>query len=117
MDASSPKFNVTDANGTKWKVKLGVEAQPETAATRIVWAVGYYTDEDYYFDSIKVKGLPKLKRGEKYVSGNTVHGARLERKVKGEKSLATWSWFNNPFTNTRQMNGLKVLMALVNNWV
>src|SRR5882724_1366329 len=116
-DGSSPKFDVEDASGVKWKVKLGVEAQPETAATRIVWAAGYFTDEDYYFDSIKVKGLPKLKRGQKYVSaGGIVHGARLERKVKSEKEIANWSWFENPFINTREFNGLKAMMALINNW-
>src|SRR5438270_9954338 len=27
---SNPKFDVRDENGTKWKVKLGEEAQPET---------------------------------------------------------------------------------------
>ena len=116
-DASSPKFDIEDQTGTKWKVKLGVEAQPETAATRIVWAAGYFVDEDYYFDSIKVKGLPKLSRGQKYVSpGGIVHGARLERKTKGEKEIANWSWFKNPFLNTREFNGLKVVMALINNW-
>jgi len=116
-DASSPKFDIEDQTGTKWKVKLGVEAQPETAATRIVWAAGYFVDEDYYFDSIKVKGLPKLSRGQKYVSpGGVVHGARLERKTKGQKEIGNWSWFKNPFLNTREFNGLKVVMALINNW-
>jgi len=27
--------------GVRWKVKLGKEAQPETSATRLLWAVGY----------------------------------------------------------------------------
>jgi hypothetical protein len=43
---SSPKFKVTDADGTKSKVKLGAESEPETVATRLVWAAGYATDED-----------------------------------------------------------------------
>src|SRR5438270_13705440 len=29
------KFDVEDSNGKKWKAKLGVEAQPETVATRL----------------------------------------------------------------------------------
>src|SRR5215212_4965370 len=35
---SSPKFVVEDANGVRWKVKLGDEARSETAATRLLWA-------------------------------------------------------------------------------
>jgi hypothetical protein len=31
--ATSPKFDVTDAWGVVWKVKLGDESQAETAAT------------------------------------------------------------------------------------
>src|SRR6185369_14861655 len=34
-DASSPKFMVKDARGVRWKVKLGEEAQPETAASHL----------------------------------------------------------------------------------
>src|SRR6185436_15906216 len=40
----SPKFRVKDATGVTWTVKLGVEAQAETVATRFVWAMGYYTE-------------------------------------------------------------------------
>jgi len=43
-EGSNPKYSIEDSNGVKWKVKLGREAQPETAATRFVWAAGYYTD-------------------------------------------------------------------------
>src|SRR2546423_3073999 len=46
--ASSPKFEVQDENGAKWKVKLGPEAKSETAATRLLWAAGYFVDENYY---------------------------------------------------------------------
>ena len=47
LKGSNPKFVVRDAAGVKWKIKLGTEARPETAATRLVWAVGYSADEDY----------------------------------------------------------------------
>src|SRR5881397_3772965 len=47
LEGSSPKFTVEDGDGVKWKVKLGPEAQPETAATRLAWGVGYFADEDY----------------------------------------------------------------------
>src|SRR4029078_2937709 len=29
LDGTNPKFVVQDASGTKWKVKLGLEARPE----------------------------------------------------------------------------------------
>ncbi|HEY6902770.1 MAG TPA: hypothetical protein VI216_00575 [Candidatus Acidoferrales bacterium] len=117
LNESQPKFDVEDAHGTRWKVKLGQEAKPEVAATRLVWAAGYFVDEDYYVDELKVRGLPKLHRGEKYASEDgTVHGARLERKLEGVKKLGKWSWFDNPFVGTREFNGLRVMMALLNNW-
>src|SRR5260221_9739035 len=79
----SPKFDVEDRLGNKWRVKLGEESKPETVATRLLWAVGFFTDEDYYLPLIHVDGLPRLHRGQKYVtSDGSVRGARLELKVK-----------------------------------
>src|SRR5262245_60648690 len=54
---ATPKFEVKDENGVHWKVKLGKEAQSETAATRLLWAAGYYVDPAYYFPEIRVEGL------------------------------------------------------------
>src|SRR3712207_414854 len=34
----SKKYRVRDARGRVWVAKIGKEAQPETAATRLVWA-------------------------------------------------------------------------------
>lgn len=113
---SSPKFKVKDAQGVEWKVKIGAEPQAETAATRLLWAAGYFVDEDYYAPEIKVEGLPKLRRGEHFVSDGVVHGVRLERKIKGQKNVGTWDWFKNPFKQTREFNGLRVMMSLLNNW-
>lgn len=114
---TSPKFEVTDDQGVKWKVKLGQEPQSETAATRLLWAAGYFVDEDYYFAEFKVTGMPKLRRGGKFVSADgTVHRARLERKSKELKSVGTWDWFAAPPQGKREMNGLRVMMSLVNNW-
>src|SRR4029077_18425504 len=36
LDGSNPKFVVRDQDGVKWKVKLGLEARPETVASRLV---------------------------------------------------------------------------------
>lgn len=116
LHGNSPKFDVRDDVGRKWKVKLGKEAQSETAATRLLWAVGYYTDEDYFLPSVQVEGLPHLKRGSQFEQGEQVKAARLELGGKGEKSEGEWHWKKNPFTGTRELNGLRVMMCLINNW-
>ena len=117
LKQTSPKFDVLDAQGEKWRVKLGAEPQAETAATRLLWAAGYFVDEDYYVAELKVQNLPKLHRGREFVSPDgTVHGARLKRKSKDMKKLGDWSWFENPFVGTTELNGLRVMMCLLNNW-
>ena len=45
---TSAKFIVEDENGTRWKAKLGDEVRSETAASRLLWAAGYFVDDDYY---------------------------------------------------------------------
>jgi hypothetical protein len=117
MEATSPKFEIEDGQGVRWKVKLGQEPESETAATRFLWAAGYFVDEDYYLAAVNVTGMPKLQRGEEFVSaGGTVHRARLERKSNDVKQVGVWDWFDNPFLDTREMNGLRVMMSLLNNW-
>jgi hypothetical protein len=114
---TSPKFWVTDGQGVAWKVKLGAEPQAETAATRFLWAAGYFVNEDFYISDLTVKGLPKLQRGQEFVSsGGIVHGARLERRLTTVTKLGDWDWFDNPFLGRRELNGLRVMMSLLNNW-
>jgi hypothetical protein len=112
---SSPKFEVEDEHGAIWKVKLGPEVKSETAATRLLWAAGYFVDDTYYRPQIHVKGLPRLTRGQEFVSGETVTSVRLERYRKSDDSK-DWSWYKNPFSGTRELDGLKVMMALLNIW-
>ena len=116
MKGTSPKLRVKDANGVEWKLKMGAEPQAETAATRLLYAAGYFVDEDYYAVDVKVADLPKLKRGENYVKDSTIHSVRFEKKIKGQKDLGNWDWFKNPFVGTREFNGLRVMMSLLNNW-
>ena len=116
-EGTSPKFDVIDDQGVQWKVKLGEETKSETAATRLVWAAGYFADEDYYLPELRVEKLPKLERGRQFVSrGGVVHGVRLERKLKGQKKTENWSWFQDPYVGTKELDGLKIMMALMNNW-
>jgi hypothetical protein len=116
LDGTNPKFVVKDKDGVKWKVKLGIETRPETVATRLVWAVGYYANEDYFLPELQVKDMPaKLHRGQNLVGPNgTMQNVRLKRE--DDKKIGTWQWRTDPFTGTRELNGLRTLMAVINNW-
>jgi hypothetical protein len=117
MAGSNPKFDVVDGNGVKWRVKLGDEARPETVASRLVWAVGYFANEDYFIPVLHVQSMRRLHRGGGQVSRDgTVLNVRLKRHLKDEKKIGIWPWATNPFTGTREWYGLRVLMAVINNW-
>jgi hypothetical protein len=117
LKGTNPKFEVRDENGVKWKVKLGVETRPEVAASRLVWAVGYFANQDYFLPELRVRDMPRLKRGQNLVRPDgTVRNVRLKREVEGEKKLGEWKWSKNPFRRRRELNGLRVMMALINNW-
>jgi len=118
LNGTSPKFVVRDQDGVKWKVKLGAEARPETVASRLVWAVGYSANEDYFMPVLHVENLPAhLHRGQEFVGPEgTVQNVRLKRYLKEEKKTGNWHWRSNPFSDTRELNGLRVMMALINNW-
>jgi hypothetical protein len=112
----NPKFNVVDEAGVKWGVKFGNEARPETAATRLVWAVGYFTNEDYYLADLNVGQLrQKMTRGQNLIEGEKLNGARFKRHNTGEKQIADWSWDKNPFVGTKELDGLKIMMEIICN--
>jgi len=115
-EGGMPKFDVQDARGVKWRVKLGPEAQAETAASRLLWAVGYNAEESYFLERTRIKGLRKLSRGQTYVQGDSVRGARFEPRRENVDRGKEWGWSKNPFKNTRELNGLKTMMVLLNNW-
>ena len=45
----STKYRVRDAAGNEWVAKIGKEAQPDTSANRLLWAIGYETEIAYLF--------------------------------------------------------------------
>jgi hypothetical protein len=103
---TSKKIIVKDDKDRQWTVKFGAEARPETAATRIVWAMGYHVDEDYFVKRAHIEGWPE---------GDAVN-VRFERSHNGYKEVGLWNWESNSFKGTRELDGLKVLMVLMNNW-
>ncbi len=114
---TNPKFDVRDSAGTNWKAKLGPEARPETAATRLLWAVGFVANENYYLAATKVSNMPaRLRRGQELVGPDgEIKSLRLQKGPHGKK-IGSWSWRHNPFKGTREFNGLRVMMALLSNW-
>ncbi|HMD49728.1 MAG TPA: hypothetical protein VKG79_11545 [Bryobacteraceae bacterium] len=119
MDGTNPKFSVRDRDGMKWKVKLGTEAKPETVATRLVWAVGYFTNEDYFLPEFRVDDMPRLRRrgANHFIEPDgSMRNVRLKREPDDEKKIGIWRWRDDPFYSTREWNGLRVMMALINNW-
>jgi hypothetical protein len=116
-DGANPKFDVRDANDVEWTVKLGREARSETAVTRLVWAAGYFASEVYFMPEIRVATMRPLSRGQDQVEpGGIVHNVRLKRHFEELTKTGKWSWNDNPFEDTRELNGLRVLIALVNDW-
>jgi hypothetical protein len=117
LGGTSTKFYVKDQDGVEWLVKVGDEARGETAATRFVWAMGYFVDEDYFVPAMRVAGLLKLHRKSHSIhKDGTITNARLKRTENSQKKLNTWAWTDNPFLGSRELNGLRVLMAVMNNW-
>jgi hypothetical protein len=114
----SVKWKVRDGAGKKWAVKLGREAQPETVAVRLVWAAGYVTEVNYLVPCVHIVNAPKppkdksVERCEKDGFANV----RFEARPEGVKRLGEWGWKDNPFAGTKELQGLVVLMALLNNW-
>jgi hypothetical protein len=115
-NGSNPKFDVRDANGTKWRAKLGAEARPEVAASRLLWAIGYFTDVDYVVPKATIAGL-RMHRGHSYIhNGDQVADTRFAHKPRHEKRIAGWAWKHNPFLGTREFNGLRVMIGMLNSF-
>jgi hypothetical protein len=113
---TSPKFRVKDGLGREWVAKLGKEAQSETAAVRLLWAVGYPTEVNYLIPCAHISGAPRPKKKAYRCEGNGFANVRLEARPKNVERTGQWKWNRNPFVGTRELQGLVVLMGLINNW-
>ena len=100
----SKKYEVRDGAGRKWVVKIGKEAQSETSAIRLLWGVGYVTEVNYLEPRVTIPGK------------GTFTNARFEARPENWKRMGEWKWKTNPFNGTQELQGLKVMMALINNW-
>lgn len=112
----STKYRVRDASGRIWVAKIGKEAQAETAAVRLVWAVGYMTEINYLVPCLRIEGAPKAGKDSETCADGGYFNVRLEARPEGVMRLDEWKWTDNPFASTRELRGLIVMMALLNNW-
>ncbi|HYE88528.1 MAG TPA: hypothetical protein VEA16_19335 [Vicinamibacterales bacterium] len=103
---TNPGYDVRDASGRQWSVKLGIEAQPEVTTSRILWAMGFHQPAQYFVHQFTLTGTDA---GVKEV-------ARFRTEVEPWKAGGEWSWYENPFMNTAQFRGLIVAQLLLNNW-
>ena len=98
------KFRLREKSGREWVVKAADESQPEVAATRLLWAIGYPTEIDYIVPKVAIAKWGKFK--------NVRFEARPDDVKRGER----WSWDDNPFKMSNEFAGLRIMMAMLNNW-
>ncbi len=100
----STKYRIHDGSNREWVAKIGKEAQSETAAVRLLSALGYETEIVYL--------VPRLTIPTK----GTFTNVRLEARPDSAEREGRWKWGDNPFIGTQQFQGLKLMMAMFNNW-
>jgi hypothetical protein len=117
---SQPCIAVRDARDRLWRVKWGHEAKPEAFAVRVVAALGYFAEVTHYVPSGVIVGVNELSRARDCVQDDgSFTAARFELEDRSVRMLFdehSWSWDDNPFVGTRQLNGLKLVVMLLSNW-
>ena len=103
----SVSYDVVDPGGLEWSAKIGPEAQTEVVVSRILWGLGYHQPPIYYLPSWQVRdgeGEPAK-----------VSEARFRPKLPNlERARDIWTWADNPFSGTRELKGLLVIMLMLN---
>jgi hypothetical protein len=100
----SKKYRVRDGSGREWVVKIGKEAQSETSAIRLLWGVGYLTEVNYLVPRVTIPGK------------GTFTNVRFEARPEEWDRVGEWKWKKNRFVGTPEYQGLKIMMAMINNW-
>jgi hypothetical protein len=115
-----PCVSVRDTRGHVWRVKWGDEVHTEAFASRFAWAAGFFVEVNYFVPSGRIEGASTLQRaGECIGEDGSFRNARFELDEPGvvkHFDEHSWSWNDNPFVGTRELNGLKVVMMLLSNW-
>lgn len=93
----------------EWSAKFPPEAGTEVIASRILWGIGYHQPPIYLLTGWTA---------ERATSPNPQLPARFREKkpdLHGLDPGDAWSYYDNPFHGTREMNGLLVLQAMLGN--
>jgi hypothetical protein len=109
----SPGYDVRDANGVVWSVKLGPEAQSEVTSSRILWAIGFHQPPTYHLEEWTLTGAPAPGQGDE---DETEFGGRFRPDIPGWTVVDEWKWNDNPHMSWRPHAGLLVAQMFINNW-
>ena len=103
---TNPGYDLTDRDGRLWSVKLGIEAQAEATASRILWAMGFHQPPTYYLPRFTLSGE----------DAGTKYHARFRTDGEAWFAGGYWSWYGNPFAGTQPFRGLIVAQLILNAW-
>lgn len=98
------KYRIKDASGRIWVAKIADESQPEVAANRLLYGIGYATEIDYLVPRLRIPGK------------KTYTNVRLEARPRSVERAGNWKWSENPFVESDEFYGLRIMMAMINNW-
>lgn len=102
-------YTVKGPNDREWSAKFPPEAGTEVIASRILWGIGYHQPPIYLLTNWTAA---------KATSPNPQLPARFREKdpdLNGLDAGDSWSYYDNPFVGTRELNGLLVLQAMLGN--
>jgi hypothetical protein len=105
----SEGYTVEDSAEREWSAKLPPEAFTEIAMSRVLWGIGYHQPPAYLLREWNAKGAR---------SPNPQLPARFREKnpdFHGLEAGGSWSFKSNPFVGTRELAGLLVFQAIIEN--
>jgi hypothetical protein len=102
-------MTVEGPGGKKWSAKLPPEASTEVVASRLLWGLGYHQPPIYYVGTWNADGASDK---------NPQLPARFRESkpdLHGLDAKGIWSYYQNPFVGTPELNGLIVLQVMLGN--
>lgn len=103
----SVSYDVISPDGIEWSAKIGPEAQTEVVVSRILWGLGYHQPAIYYLPSWQIA----TEGGEPRHESEARFRPKLARL---DRLRDPWSWADNPFSGTRELKGLLVILLMLN---
>jgi hypothetical protein len=107
----NPGMTVRDPQGREWSVKQAplegwaAEGPVEVVLSRVLSAVGYHQPPVYY--------LPSFTLADDWGT-HVERGGRFRLKLDSLRERGEWAWLDNPFTASREHQGLLVILLIFN---